>query len=141
MKVVKCDACGKEIENDRIFKLHFEVENINGFNSAKENDDELDSLNVGKLSARDYCLTCASILAGMDFGLFMGDEFESIGKEMEQSEEEKPKEKKTLDWDKCCALKLAGWTNKDIADEMNCSINTINQKIKAKMKEYQEERI
>lgn len=73
MRVVKCDACGKEIENDRIFKLHFEVENINGFNSAKENDDELDSLNVGKLSVRDYCLTCASILAGMDFVLFMGD--------------------------------------------------------------------
>ena len=46
MKVVKCDACEKEIENDRIFKLQFEVENINGFNSAKENDDELDSLNV-----------------------------------------------------------------------------------------------
>lgn len=59
---------------------------------------------------------------------------------MEQSEEEKQKEKKTLDWDKCCALKLAGWTNKDIADEMHCSVNTINQKIKAKMKEYQEER-
>lgn len=137
MKVVKCDACGKEIENDRIFKMHFEVENINGFNSAKENDEELDSLNVDKLSVRDYCLTCASILAGMDFGLFMGDEFESIGKEMEQSEDEKPKEQKTLDWGKACALKLAGWTNKDIADELHCSINTINQKIVKKLKEYQ----
>ena len=42
----------------------------------------------------------------------------------------------TIDWDKACALKLAGWKNKDIAPEVHATVGTINALIYAKVEDY-----
>lgn len=135
MKVVKCDCCGKELVG-RIFKFAFEIEDEFGnIISEQEDDKEWQELQ-GNVDDKDYCFECAKAISKMTFS-----------KTCEESQE--PKEENTnlklpkkndIDWGKACALKTAGWTNKDIAYEVHCSVNTINQKIKAKMKEYQEER-
>ena len=44
--------------------------------------------------------------------------------------------KTTIDWDKACALKQAGWKNKDIAEELEASEKTIAVYIKAHLEEY-----
>lgn len=41
-----------------------------------------------------------------------------------------------IDWSKCCALKLAGWNNKDIAREVGANEGTINSMIYKKLDEY-----
>ncbi len=43
-----------------------------------------------------------------------------------------------IDWDKACALKVAGWSNKQIADELKCNFETINAMIYARVKQYKE---
>lgn len=41
-----------------------------------------------------------------------------------------------IDWDKACALKLAGRTNAWIADELGIKLSTVNVEIYKKLKEY-----
>lgn len=62
----------------------------------------------------------------------------------EAEKSRKPKTKKsskvgaptTIDWDKACALKQAGWTNEQIAVEVHASVSTINTVIYKKYAEY-----
>ena len=136
MKVVKCDCCGKELVG-RIFKFAFEIEDEFGnIISEQEADKEWQELQ-GNVDDKDYCFECAKSIPKMTFSHTL-EESQEVKKE--EISNHKPPKKKDLDWGKACALKTAGWTNKDIAYEVHCSVNTINQKIKAKMKEYQEER-
>ena len=136
MKVVKCDCCGKELVG-RIFKFAFEIEDEFGnIISEQEADKEWQELQ-GNVDDKDYCFECAKAISKMTFSNICE---ESPELKKEEISNPKPPKKKDLDWGKACALKTAGWTNKDIAYEVHCSVNTINQKIKAKMKEYQEER-
>ena len=136
MKVVRCDCCGKELVG-RIFKFAFEIENEFGnIISEQEYDKEWQELQ-GNVDDKDYCFECAKAISKMTFSQIF-EESQEVKKE--EISNHKPPKKKDLDWGKACALKTAGWTNKDIAYEVHCSVNTINQKIKAKMKEYQEER-
>ena len=44
--------------------------------------------------------------------------------------------RKKIDWNKACALKLAGWSNKDIAMELHATEGTINSGIYSKLKTY-----
>lgn len=62
---------------------------------------------------------------------------------MEMCEFKAPKRKKPaetkpviVDWNKACALKLAGWSNKEIADELGASLVTISGGISHKLKMY-----
>ena len=136
MKVVKCDCCGKELLG-RIFKFAFEIENEFGnIISEQEADKEWQEIQ-GNVDDKDYCFECAKSISKMTFRQTCE---ESPELKKEEISNPKPQKKKDLDWGKACALKTAGWTNKDIAYAVHCSVNTINQKIKAKMKEYQEER-
>lgn len=135
MKVVKCDCCGKELVG-RIFKFAFEIEDEFGnIISGQEDDKEWQELQ-GNVDDKDYCFECAKSISKMTFS--------QTCEESTEHKEEIPNlklpKKNDIDLGKACALKTAGWTNKDIAYEVHCSVNTINQKIKAKMKEYQEER-
>ena len=135
MKVVKCDCCGKELVG-RIFKFAFEIEDEFGnIISGQDDDKEWQELQ-GNVDDKDYCFECAKSISKMTFSQTC----EESQEPKEEISNPKPQKKKDLDWGKACALKTAGWTNKDIAYEVHCSVNTINQKIKAKMKEYQEER-
>lgn len=135
MRVVKCDCCGKELVG-RIFKFAFEIEDEFGnIINDQENDEEWQELQ-GNVDDKDYCYECAKAISKMTFSQTC----EESPEPKEEIPSLKPPKKNDVDWGKACALKTAGWTNKDIADEVHCSVNTINQKIKAKMKEYQEER-
>ena len=135
MKVVKCDCCGKELVG-RIFKFAFEIEDEFGnIISEQEADKEWQELQ-GNVDDKDYCFECAKAISKMTFSQTC----EESPEHKEEIQNIKLPNKKVIDWGKACALKTAGWTNKDIAYEVHCSVNTINQKIKAKMKEYQEER-
>ena len=56
-----------------------------------------------------------------------------------KAEDSEPKPKRTkIDWDKACALKKAGWSNDNIAQEINAPIGTINAMIYQRLKEYNE---
>lgn len=135
MKVVKCDCCGKELVG-RIFKFAFEIEDEFGnIISGQEDDKEWQELQ-GNDDDKDYCFECAKSISKMTFSQTC----EESQEPKEEIQNIKLPKKNDIDWGKACALKTAGWTNKDIAYEVHCSVNTINQKIKAKMKEYQEER-
>ena len=135
MKVVKCDCCGKELVG-RIFKFAFEIEDEFGnIISEQEADKEWQELQ-GNVDDKEYCFECAKAISKMTFSQTC----EESPEHKEEIQNIKLPNKKVIDWGKACALKTAGWTNKDIAYEVHCSVNTINQKIKAKMKEYQEER-
>lgn len=51
-------------------------------------------------------------------------------------EEAKAKGPKKIDWDKACALKKAGWSNKQIADELHANEGTINATIYKYLAKY-----
>ena len=59
-----------------------------------------------------------------------------------EAEEEPKKEKRKgttkIDWDKACALKLAGWKNSDIAAELHANKGTIDNAIYKHLIEYQD---
>ena len=44
--------------------------------------------------------------------------------------------KEKIDWDKACALKIAGWSNKAIAEELKLNEGTVNSTIYKKVEEY-----
>ena len=139
MRVVKCDFCGKELVG-RIFKFASEIGD--GFGSIindQEDDKQWQELQCN-VDDKDYCFECAKAISKMTFSTTC-EESPKPKEEVARPKNSKIPKKSDVDWGKACALKTAGWTNKDIADEVHCSVNTINQKIKAKMKEYQEERM
>lgn len=55
----------------------------------------------------------------------------------EEPKQEKRKSPVKIDWDKACALKLAGWSNKDIATELHANEGTINNGIYKHLVEYE----
>ena len=116
--VYSCDKCGKEIEPQ-------EAE-------------------IYEVYCHDFCEECAGKLENI-IKNWLAPEKEIVKVEIKldktEAKPKKPKEaKKTckIDWDKACALKLAGWNNKDIADEIHANEGTINAMIYSKLKKYQE---
>lgn len=64
-------------------------------------------------------------------------EEEIAGMKQKKIEEEAKAEKpKKIDWDKACALKKAGWSNKQIADELHANEGTINATIYKQLAKY-----
>ena len=51
---------------------------------------------------------------------------------------EKKKSPAKIDWDKACALKLAGWPNSEIAAELHANVGTINNAIYKHLNEYKQ---
>lgn len=56
----------------------------------------------------------------------------------EEPKQEKRKSPVKIDWDKACALKLAGWSNKDIAAELHANEGTIANGIYKHLVEYED---
>lgn len=50
------------------------------------------------------------------------------------------KDKSRIDWDKACALKIAGWSNKEIAAELHINEGTVNSMIYHKVEQFRRER-
>ena len=64
-------------------------------------------------------------------------EEEIAGMKQKKLEEEAKAEKpKKIDWDKACALKKAGWSNKDIASELHANKDTIDAMIYKHLEKY-----
>ena len=55
----------------------------------------------------------------------------------EEPKQEKRKSPVKIDWDKACALKLAGWKNADIATELHANEGTIANGIYKHLVEYE----
>lgn len=55
-----------------------------------------------------------------------------------EPQKEKRKSPSKIDWDKACALKLAGWRNSDIAAELHANEGTINNSINKYLNEYRQ---
>ena len=62
-----------------------------------------------------------------------------IANEEHETANDKPKRIK-IDWDKACALKLAGWSNGEIAIELHASKGTIDNAIYKHLNEYEQEK-
>lgn len=87
----------------------------------------------------DFCLDCYQK---------MKEGFDAFLKKTISIETEKQRElqKKSLiskhdhgikiDWDKACALKIAGWSNKAIAEELKLNEGTVGSTIYKKVEEY-----
>lgn len=57
-------------------------------------------------------------------------------KQKKIEEEAKTKGPKKIDWDKACALKKAGWSNKQIAEELHANEGTIGAMIYKHLEKY-----
>ena len=57
-------------------------------------------------------------------------------KQKKLEEEAKAQKPKKIDWDKACALKKAGWSNKDIASELHANEGTISAMIYKHLEKY-----
>lgn len=57
-------------------------------------------------------------------------------KQKRQEQAAKTEKTKKIDWDKACALKKAGWSNKQIADELHANEGTINASIYKNLAKY-----
>ena len=71
------------------------------------------------------------------------EETENSNEETKEEIKEEPKQEKRkspvkIDWDKACALKLAGWSNKDIAAELHANEGTIANGIYKHLVEYED---
>ena len=71
------------------------------------------------------------------------EETENSNEETKEEIKEEPKREKRkspvkIDWDKACALKLAGWSNKDIAAELHANEGTIANGIYKHLVEYED---
>ena len=96
---------------------------------------------VTQKEAREYL---TNLLANANENLEnANEETENSNEETEIANEEpktandKPKRIK-IDWDKACALKLAGWSNSEIAVELHASKGTIDNAIYKHLNEYEQ---
>ena len=72
-----------------------------------------------------------------DESLEIADDNPEIVNEEPKTANDKPKRIK-IDWDKACALKLAGWSNSEIAVELHASKGTIDNAIYKHLNEYEQ---
>ena len=129
-----CDLCGKEMEY---------------FDSVEIEINPRKVVNLG--TKREICTECAKKLKTMCFfkplSIIPQEErnevMSQLAKELNATvvtadiDEQKPKKRRQgqrgdLDHGKICALFNAGWTMRNIAEEMGCSVSTVNYVIKNK---------
>ena len=113
MRVEKilCDLCGNEVKTGKETAL-FEFE---------------------------FCKPCSSKIKKVISGMMKSRE-EGTKKSEPKPPEVRPiivpKERASVDWDKACALKLAGWKTKDIAEELHVNEGTLNANIYKHLEAY-----
>ena len=117
--VYVCDKCRKEVAEENVIRDH----------------------------DFDFCEACAKKLDDLITDWVMKVEKkpkqkkEKVEKTLKKTEKplktQKPERIGFIDWDKACALKIAGWSHRDIADEVKTTEGTISAMIYEKMKIYQ----
>ena len=117
MLITICDKCGSRIEENKgrfIFEMDFCpdcTEKLKQVVQAWIDEPEEKKIEVSE------------------------EDFKKIADQVRKDVENEIAQKK-IDWNKACALKLAGWSNKDIAIELKANEGTINSGIYGKLKTY-----
>lgn len=124
MVKVICDKCGAEITKDPIRLNMTYVDVMTG--------DIEDPITSKEQRERDYCELCAkAILNFAEKPEVLRFEYQAAVKKKEkehtikEQEEDQGKPKKKLDIGKIMALKKAGWSAADIADELGTTAQSI----------------
>lgn len=99
-----------------------------------ENEGEIRALDNNK----DICFECWQKLRELTDAFFEPKAAPEPDPEpvKEEPKEAKSKPRTKIDWDKACALKLAGWSNKQIADELNINKPTVDTMIYKMLERY-----
>lgn len=82
--------------------------------------------------SQDFCTKCQKDLSKVIKNW--------INEKLEPEVEELIPRKNGIDWDKACALRLAGWSSKAIAEELECAEGTISSSIVPKLDAYLKKR-
>lgn len=140
-QIVVCDKCGKEIDLDRkqLNGLDFcpscyekLIDVIQQWIDEDEEEDPVEVVERIEMTIPEPEID--------EYPEVITDEVFEI-KENEKSMQKYPAKKSDKrtrpDWDKACALKKAGWTNKAIAEECNIALSYINAEIYKEMKKYE----
>lgn len=124
MLITICDKCGSRIEENKgrfIFEMDFCpdcTEKLKQVVQAWIDEPEKEKIEV---SEEDFKKIADKVRKDV---------------ENEIAQNENAIARKKIDWNKACALKLAGWSNKDIAMELHATEGTINSGIYSKLKTY-----
>ena len=126
MLITICDKCGSRIEENKgrfIFEMDFCpdcTEKLKQVVQAWIDEPEEEKSEVSE----------------EDFKKIADQVRKDVENEIAQKDVEASFARKKIDWNKACALKLAGWSNKDIAMELHATEGTINSGIYSKLKTY-----
>ena len=110
-----CDRCGKTIK-----ELPWTVLVTQFMHTPLEDPEDANLDDPFDLGERDFCEDCVKKVADM-----------LEGEEEAAPEETKKSNQSTLDDGKIGALRDAGWTLKQIGEELHCSVQTVANHLKA----------
>lgn len=141
MLITICDKCGSRIEENKgrfIFEMDFcpdcteELKQV--IQAWVDEPEEVKVVNPPK--SVHFKDKAEELLDSIDEGKSIN-RIEIPEEIKEQVKKAQPiKKQKKIDWDKACALKVAGWSNHEIAMELHANEGTINACIYGKLKTY-----
>ena len=108
--VIFCDKCNKEIEG--------KPARVGFYDTTRDSEDPDQPLYT---PGEDYCVDCVTELIALI------DNFKPKPEEKVKKEKKKATPKKKADKGKIWALREAGWTIKDIALDVGCSVGTVHR--------------
>lgn len=119
MVKVICDKCGAEIQQDPLRLNMFGVDIATG--------EILEPKTTMQQRERDYCELCAKAILNFAEKILIVEHtpIKSKKTEVKEPEKDQSKPKKKLDIGKIMALKKAGWSATDIADELGTTPQSI----------------
>lgn len=149
MLITICDKCGSRIEENKgrfIFEMDFcpdctekLKDVVQAWIEEPEEDPKAQNIDIEVQTpgAAIYGIKFPEeIKAPKEEKIEVSEEdFKKIANRVRKDVENEIAQKK-IDWNKACALKLAGWSNKDIAIELKANEGTINSGIYGKLKTY-----
>lgn len=118
-----CDKCGSKSENEDLLRAAYEYEICD--KCFKKFDEHIKAFFEGFDAKEKIPYKKPEVIETP----------EKPKAEKPADDQEKPKRKK-IDWNKACALKLAGWSNKGIAEELGVNKPTIDSMIYKMLERY-----
>lgn len=124
-----CDKCGSKSENEDFLRAAYEYEICD--KCFKKFDEHIKAFFEGFDAKAKIPYKKPEIIEAIP--VKEEPKKEEPKKAAESQEEQRYKK---IDWDKACALKLAGWSNKAIADELGANLGSINSGLYAHLDSY-----